>query len=110
MDKLHVIVRADLPPGLLLAQAVHAMSAFAVYQPAEHRAWHLGKNIIACVTVPDRAALEARLARATMLGEVVVGYHEEDLAGELTAVVLGARLKKLVRDLPLAFSVQSGVD
>jgi len=66
--------------------------------------------VLANILAGPLIALEARLARATMLGEVVVGYHEEDLAGELTAVVLGARLKKLVRDLPLAFSVQSGVD
>lgn len=103
MDKLHVIVREDLPPGLLFAQGLHAVSAFAVYQPAEHRAWYLGKNIVVAATLPDRSALEALLAEATALGEVVVGYHEEDLAGELTAIAIGARTKKLVRDLPLAF-------
>lgn len=53
MEKLYVVVRDDLPPGLQIAQAIHACRAFHADHPAVETAWHTTSNTIAVLSVPD---------------------------------------------------------
>lgn len=73
--KLYVLVRDDLSPGLQLAQAVHAATAFAQRHP-ERSASTENAVILA---VPDEATL---LSYATDDG---VLFREPDLGDEATA-------------------------
>lgn len=45
-DKLFIITRADLPPGVIAAQSVHAALAFAHEHPEVEGAWFAGSNNI----------------------------------------------------------------
>ena len=102
MQKLYIIVRADLDAGLLLAQACHAVSAFAVAHPARHAAWHTGGRNIVVLAAPDAPALAALLARAAAVDVDRAEFYEADLAGELTAIAVAYEAKRFVSALPLA--------
>lgn len=53
MEKLYVVVRADLSPGLQIAQACHACRAFqAEYRDLEE-SWYTTSNTIAVLSVPS---------------------------------------------------------
>ncbi len=105
MERLYLVVRADLPPGDQATQAAHALSAFAVEYPDEHRAWHTaGKNLILLATT-DRFTLAALLYDAAKAGIPNAKFYEPDIADELTAIALGADARKMVSSLPLALKV-----
>lgn len=53
MEKLYVIVRADLSPGLQIAQAAHAARAFHAEHPALEAAWYAASNTLAVLSVQD---------------------------------------------------------
>ena len=57
MQRLYVVVRADLAPGAQLAQSCHALSAFAHQYRAEHEAWQSGEQNLVVLSVPDENAL-----------------------------------------------------
>lgn len=96
-------MRADIPPGLQLAQTAHAAIAAALRWPAPIREWNLESNNVVVVAVPDEPALIslARLARVDL--DVVV-FHEPDLGDEATAIALepGTFARRLCSSYPLA--------
>jgi hypothetical protein len=110
-EKLFVVVRADLPVGLQLAQAVHAAltAADKTGTVAEFEAVIAAP--VAILHVPDVAALEAVFLRARdrgvgdVVGEsIAVLWLEPDLDGEATAAAFfGHGAAGAVRALPLAF-------
>lgn len=53
IEKLFVIVRADLAQGPQAVQAIHAAIAFVHEHPALEGDWHLKSNTLALLTVPD---------------------------------------------------------
>ena len=98
MDRLYIVVRADLAPGLQLAQACHALQAFNDQHPIAARAW---KGNLVCLAVPSAAelgTLACDLGRAYPLAT----FHEPDVAGELTAVAIHGDAAKRLSRLPLA--------
>jgi hypothetical protein len=101
MEKLYIVTRQDLPPGLQIPQSVHAAQRFAEEHPELYGAWYRGPNNVVCLSVPDEPALRSLLGRAP---EEVPhsAFEEPDLGGELTAIALGGKAKKLVQRLPLA--------
>ncbi len=107
MEKLYVVVRADLQPGQQLAQSCHAVSAFALEHPGHHRTWQQGSQNLVVLQVPDETALAALLGRASEL--VGAAFHEPDLDGSLTAIALHAVARPLVSSLPLALRGASAV-
>lgn len=110
-DRLYVVVRADLPIGLQMAQACHAAYGFArVYG----NMIPVGENLVVL-----HATNEAELDRLCEQSTVVVdnrverhlpifAFYEPDLDGQLTAAAFNAEARKFLRNLPLAFSASRG--
>lgn len=103
--KLFLIVRGDLKPGLRAAQLVHAMRAFTEEHPAVDREWFVRSNTVVLKEVPDEAALADLAYQAKAQGVPVSAFHEPDLDDQMTAITVGPAGRRLVRDLPLAFSL-----
>src|SRR6266700_2051732 len=103
-DRLYIAVRADLPPGLQAAQAVHAAFAFFHAQPVATGRWLLQSNFLVIVTVPDEAALLDLITEAHTRGVVHVGVREPNIGDEATAVAFtpGKAAQRLCANLPLA--------
>lgn len=102
MEKLYVVVRADLPAGAQLAQACHGMRAFVAAHPDVDRAWYEGSNNLVCLQVPGEAELLALARRAEERGVPVAVFREPDFADEVTAVAIAPAGARLVSSLPLA--------
>lgn len=103
MDRLYIVTRADLPAGAQIAQSCHALRAFVEAHPEIDRAWHTAGGNLVCLSVADERDLSELLADA-MHGELlaVAGFWEQDFDGELTAIALEGRARRLVSSLPLA--------
>lgn len=102
MDRLYVVVRADLPPGAQLAQACHAVSAFASKFPDEHRVWQLESQNLVVLSAPDERALVELIAWIEHHGIECSSFFEPDLGQSLTAFAAPGTAGKLVSSLPLA--------
>lgn len=104
-DKLYIAVRADLPPGLQVAQSVHAMAQFYDEWPCRVRHWLRKSNYLVVVSVPNEEALLA-LATEAALGQdlEVTRVVEPDLGDETTAIAIqpGERAAALCASFPLA--------
>ncbi len=103
VEKLYVVVRADLPVGLQASQAVHAAQEFVLTQPRVARAWRAASNTVVLVTVPDVAGLERVRSAAADARVPVAAFEDIDLAPTLTALALGPApgARALCRGLPL---------
>lgn len=94
MDRLYVIVRSDLSPGMQLAQACHAARAFGPCSSEEN---------LVVLHAPDELALTALAHDLELAGLPVVRFVEPDLGHQLTAISAGgAHAKRMLRALPLA--------
>lgn len=103
MLKLFIIVRADLDPGLQIAQAVHAAVQWVVEDPDLSHVWHKKSNNVVVKHVKDEVALLDLANKAEARRCVVERFQEPDLANAVTAVaVVGAEANALLRELPLA--------
>jgi len=85
------VARRDLPVGLRTAQVGHAIAEWVLAHGAPP------DNLVVLV-VPDRAALEAVVARVS--GRVVA-FREPDLDDEVTAVAVGPEHWRALSSLPL---------
>ena len=103
MDRLYILVRSDLNPGLMAAQACHAVAAFADSYPTEHAAWHRGNCNLVVLEVPNEQELLAEDARARGAGALVATFREPDLGETATSsAIMGDAAKRLFRPLGLA--------
>ena len=95
MDKLYVIVRSDLKPGLQTAQALHAgMSWCKIYD-------EVPTNVVV-LSVP---ALEDLSVLGDQLRDKACRsfcFHEPDLNDQATAIAVGGEASKFLANLPLA--------
>jgi peptidyl-tRNA hydrolase len=103
-DRLYIAVRADLPPGLQMAQAVHAAFHFYRDHPSVVKPWLLKSNFLVIVSVPNEDALLDLIKEAASRGITRTAVREPDIDDEATAVALapGAAARKLCANLPLA--------
>lgn len=103
---LYVVVRADLAPGLQMAQAIHAQRLFVAEHPEVERVWFEESNTISVVHAADEEALLDVRARAGAKGIPASLFEEPDLGGEATALTLAPSLDsvRLCRKLRAAFS------
>lgn len=103
--KLYIAVRADLPPGLQAAQAVHAAFQFYDEHPTQARSWLRRSNFLVVVAVPDEDALLELATEAAMgQGLCTTKVNEPDLGDEYTAIALqpGPEAGALCASFPLA--------
>lgn len=110
MDRLYIVVRADLAPGLQLSQALHAGQEWVLQRTDAARAWRASSNTVAIVAVPDVAEFARVIERAHRAGVDVVEFRDSDLSPELTALALepGDGARRLCRGLPLALAPARG--
>ena len=104
-DKFYIAVRADLPPGLQLAQSVHAMAEFWDDHPSFARSWRRRSNFLVVVSVPNEEALLALATEATLGKSLCTTLVcEPDLGDEHTALAIqpGAEAAALCASFPLA--------
>jgi len=101
MEKLYIIVRADLPPGAQVAQSCHAMRLFVHEHPELDAAWYRDSNNLVCLQIADEQALRRLHERAVESNVAVSLFHEPDYNDEATALTIEPRGARLVRSLPL---------
>lgn len=82
--KLYVLVRSDLTPGLQLAQAVHAATAFALRHPASAAST---LNVVV-LAVPDEETLLHYADLDFYTRKYGVLFTEPDLDDEATAYAI----------------------
>jgi len=98
-QKLYIIARADLAPGLQAAQACHALRLFAEEHPEEEQKWYEESNNIVLLQVPNEKELLALKEKAN--GYPVSLFREPDVNDEATAIALGPEARPLTSNLPL---------
>jgi hypothetical protein len=96
MNKLYVVVRADITPGLQIAQSCHAVEQFH----RDHPELAIWQNIV-CLQVPDKEEL-AKIAYNASGRFASSLFREPDLQDEPTAIALEEGASKLLSCLPLA--------
>lgn len=102
MQKLFIVVRADLPLGLQMAQAIHAAVQYVLEDSHELvRDWYTSSNNVIVKHVASEAELSALVhARGGISAQV---FSEPDLAGAWTAAAfMGEGANAYLRELPLA--------
>lgn len=104
MEKLYIIVRSDLSPGLQIAQSCHALRQFSEEWPDQDRAWHTTHKNLVCLQINSKEELAALAYEATRAGVACSVYREPDCGDEPTAIALGEGAKRLVRRLQLALA------
>jgi len=102
MEKLYIIVRNDIAPGLQIAQACHALREFVDAYPDLDRAWHTNHRNIVILQVPELSDLAALANEADAKAIPCSRFLEPDLGDQLTAIALAREGEKIVSTLPLA--------
>ena len=102
MEKLYVIVRADLPPGAQVAQACHGLRAFSSHYPDIDRRWYATSNNLVVLGAPDETNLAEIVGRAKEAEIPVSVFREPDFNDSITAIALAPEGARLVSTLPLA--------
>lgn len=97
-------MRADLPPGLQIAQVSHASFEFGHQHTDTTGYWLAGSNYLVVVAAADEQALEHLAAEAVRRGIPITAVREPDISDELTAVAFapGDEARRLLSSLPLA--------
>lgn len=90
---LYVVVRADLPVGLQMAQLGHAAYQFGRERPD----LDVGENIYV-LSVPNERELLQLVQAAVGLCPMTI-FHEPDIGNQLTAAAFGGGASKLLRHL-----------
>lgn len=101
-DKLYIVVRADLPPGDQIAQAVHAALRFAEMQSGIHVEWSAISNTVAILSAANLDEMRAVRNRCIDHSVRCVEFYEPDLDYAMTALAIEPSGGRLVRGLPLA--------
>lgn len=105
-ERLYVVVRADLPIGLQMAQVVHVALRYG-------REWWVDdeEEDETVVVLWAKNEQELKDIRWQVWQRTAIArcydFAEPDLGGELTVIMLDGRVKDLVRHLPLAFAMSS---
>lgn len=102
MEKIYIIVRNDIAPGLQAAQACHALREFAAEHPEIEARWFRESNNIVILQIESEERLLALVARAEATGTPYAAFREPDLGNALTALSIGPSGHRLVSSLPLA--------
>jgi hypothetical protein len=98
MEKMYIVVRNDLKPGLQIAQAVHAAIAFAL-------TYEEGENVVV-LQAPDEQTVSDLVTQARRLDYQALSFSEPDLGGQVTAGAFGGEAKRLLSTLALALRTE----
>lgn len=101
-DKLYLVVRKDLSPAQQAVQAAHGLAEFSALHWEIFSSWRADSSTLALLEVANEEELQALLVQATYRGVEAAEFREPDLGGEITAVAVGPRGKRLCRGFRLA--------
>lgn len=103
-EKVYIVTRQDLSPGLQAAQAAHAAFQFAVEHRALATQWQKESNFLVILSVPDEGTLIDFGQMIEKNNIPVTWFMEPDIDNEITAITLAPspRTVELCQDLPLA--------
>ena len=103
-QKLYIVTRRDLAPGMQVAQSVHAAFEFARIHPIVTEHWMEISNNICVLAVKDEMELAGLYIAAKFLHLDCIDFREPDLDDEMTAIAIEPNelSQRLVRDLDLA--------
>lgn len=102
MDKLYVVVRSDIAPGLQLAQSGHAIVQFASEFQHVYTRWHTESNNLVVLGVKNKTELADLATRLQAEGIECALFCEPDLGGEPTAFAAAPAARRQLSRLPLA--------
>lgn len=102
MQKLFVVIRADLPPGLQAAQACHALQAMNDQHPQVIKQWKGNIVLLAVSNMAELSELACTMQRAKM---PIALFCEPDIGGEPTALAVHGNASKRLSSLPLALKI-----
>lgn len=104
--RLYVVVDGTLPPGLQIAQAIHAKDEFTREHPHAEQEWARTSNTISVLQVAGEQALRGVIDAASTLDVPHSFFEEPDLDGRVTAVALAPTMMsaRIVRGLKPALS------
>lgn len=102
MERLTIVVRADLPPGDVLAQTAHAVAEFAEKYPEPFLSWKKASNTLLIKSVPSEGALASLRLRLISKRAEFAEFREPDMNNAMTSIALVPGFDILARDLPLA--------
>ncbi len=104
MQKLFIVVRADLPLGLQMAQAIHAAVQYVTEDPHELvKDWYETSNNVIVKHVADEAELTALVQDRNYCKVSASVFGEPNLGGAWTAAAfMGEGANAYLRELPLA--------
>ncbi len=105
-----MLVRTDLPAGMQLAQAGHAIADLVAGDHPDVACWQRHDKSLVVLAVADEDHLAAEVGRLSAAGVPTVTFAEPDLAGVITAAatVPHPAARPVVANLPLAGRDQSG--
>jgi peptidyl-tRNA hydrolase len=104
VQKVYIVTRRDLRPGLQAAQACHAVTDLILTYPEEAQKWREDSNFLIVLSVENEqelCELAIELARTNMHW---CKFREPDMNNELTALAVlpDKYSEKFFRNLPLA--------
>lgn len=103
-EKLYIVTRRDLPPGLQAAQVGHAAFQFAYEHHPIHQQWLKESNFLIILSVENESALRELGEEAERRHLPVSWFTEPDIDDQLTAIAIAPSpaTVELCEDLPLA--------
>lgn len=103
-EKLYIITRRDLRPGLQAAQVAHAAFLFAYEHKPLAAQWLKESNFLIILSTENEAELKTLGETAEKANLPVTWFHEPDIGDELTAIAIAPSpvTVELCSDLPLA--------
>lgn len=103
-QKLYLVVRNDLVPGLQAAQATHAITDLIFKYPNEAVKWRKDSNYVVILSTENEETL-LRLARKFKVHKAKIALFREpdiDMQATAFAVLPGDSTWRMLADLPLA--------
>lgn len=109
-EKLYIVTRRDLAPGLQAAQVAHAAFQFGYEHRPLAAQWLLESNFLIILSVANEAELFRRGQKAEKLNLPTTWFNEPDIGDQLTAIAVAPspQTVELMADLPLALAEFSG--
>lgn len=105
-EKLYIVTRKDLSPGLQAAQVAHAAFTFAYEHRPLATSWQEESNFLIILSVESEEELWLLGASAELKNLPVTRFTEPDIGNELTAIAIAPSpaTVEMCAHLPLALS------
>ena len=102
INKLIVVTRKDIDPGLQMSQSGHALAQFFLEHP--ERANQLNNNFLICLSIENEEKLHKLYNKLEERGIAVSYFTEPDIGHQMTAIAFegSKEASKVTSSLPLA--------